>query len=85
MKKASPKKSRDAGSGKYVSKKFAKENPATTVEESAERQAAWQFLRKLSRDGGAIVRIKDLSPEDVAKANKEERSFGDWVYEPIEE
>lgn len=46
---------RDSGSGQYVSKEYAEENPATTQVETVDR---------LRADIRAILEDLDLSPED---------------------
>jgi hypothetical protein len=80
-----PKRHRDAGSGHYVTEDYAEANPDTTVSETSKQPDVWKLLTKLSQNGGAIVREQDLSAEDLEKAKAEQRHWGGFVYEPIEE
>lgn len=74
---------RDAKTGRTVSKKFAQENPDSTVTETSVINDAKKFLSKL-KDGGAIVRTSDLSQVEVIEARNEGRVWDEYVYVPIE-
>ena len=81
-----PKKYRDARTGEYVTEEFALENPATTVSERIWQQGKLAgLLERLEKDGGAIVRAEDLCPDEIEEAQADGRSWGNFVFVPIEE
>ncbi len=84
MSKNNPKRYRDAETGEYVTEEYAKENATTTVGETDGNRGRWKILNRLYRDGGAIVRAADLSPAEVEEAKADSRTFGAFVYVPIE-
>jgi hypothetical protein len=80
---------RDAGSGQYVTEEFAKENPSTTVSEKTDSsKLAEAFLKRLSKEGGAIVSSNDVTTDGITFARAEGRFYADennfgYVWIPI--
>jgi hypothetical protein len=86
------KKYRSAGSGKFISKETADASPETTVSERVTVHGsmhAYEFLKLLARNGGAIISANDSTVEEIAAAKAEKRFYSDadeigYVYVPIE-
>lgn len=66
-----------------------KENPKTTVSETSDSsKLAEAFLKRLSKEGGAIVSSNDVTPDGIVFARSEGRFFVDennfgYVWIPI--
>ncbi len=73
---------RDAESGEFVSEEYAAEHAATTVGEGPGGLS--HLIKVLKEDGGAIVRAKDLSADDIAIAKQAGWYDNGVVYVPIQ-
>lgn len=71
--------------GRFASDAQVAADPLGTTTQTVDDKSAEKFLAKLDQDGGAIVRVLDLSAAEVEEAKSEGRVFGAYVFVPIAE